>query len=96
MEERLLPDQDLNSTTMLSSDMLLILLIRLNIYRIFTFLGENQIYFECGEKISIFHECIAQVKMLIFSPLEMEYIWYSPKKVNFLILYSSENTGSTL
>ena len=29
--------------------------------------------------------------MLIFSPHEMKYIWYCPKKVNFLfILYSTE------
>ena len=29
--------------------------------------------------------------MLIFSPHEMKYIWYLPKKVNFLfILYSTE------
>ena len=29
--------------------------------------------------------------MLIFSPHEMKYIWYSPQKVNFLfILYSTE------
>ena len=43
------------------------------------------------EKISIFHECVARVKMLIFSPHEMKYIWYLPKKVNFLfILYSTE------
>ena len=56
------------------------------------FRGENQIYFiECGEKISIFYECAARVKMLIFSPHEMKYIWYLPKKkVNFLfILYST-------
>ena len=43
------------------------------------------------KKISIFHECVARVKMLIFSPHEMKYIWYLPKKVNFLfILYSTE------
>ena len=32
------------------------------------------------KKISIFHECVARVKMLIFSPHEMKYIWYLPKK----------------
>ena len=43
------------------------------------------------KKISIFHECVARVKILIFSPHEMKYIWYLPKKVNFLfILYSTE------
>ena len=43
------------------------------------------------KKISIFHECVAQVKMLIFSPHEMKYIWYLSIKVNFLfILYSTE------
>ena len=43
------------------------------------------------KKISIFHECVAQVKMMIFSPLEMKYIWYLLKKVNFLfILYITE------
>ena len=30
------------------------------------------------KKISIFHECVARVKMLIFSPHEMEYILYLP------------------
>ena len=41
------------------------------------------------KKISIFHECVARVKMLIFSTHEMKYIWYlTKKKVNFLfILY---------
>ena len=60
---------------------------------IYFFWGEYEIYFiECDEKISTFHECVARVKMLIFSPHEMEYIWYWPKKrVNFLfILYSAE------
>ena len=28
------------------------------------------------KKISIFHECVARVKMLIFSPQEMKYILY--------------------
>ena len=28
--------------------------------------------------ISIFHECVARVKMLIFSPHEMKYILYLP------------------
>ena len=43
------------------------------------------------KKISIFQECVARVKMLIFSPREMKYIWYLLKKVNFLlILYSTE------
>ena len=30
------------------------------------------------KKISIFHECVARVKMLIFSPNEMKYILYLP------------------
>ena len=30
------------------------------------------------KKISIFHECVARVKMLIFSPHEMKYILYLP------------------
>ena len=38
------------------------------------------------KKISIFYECAARVKMLIFSPQEMKYIWYFPKKVNFLFI----------
>ena len=43
------------------------------------------------KKISIFHERVARVKMLIFSPHEMKYFWYLPKKVKFLfILYSTE------
>ena len=32
------------------------------------------------KKISIFHECVARVKMLKFSPHEMKYIWYLSKK----------------
>ena len=41
--------------------------------------------------ISIFHECVAQVKMLIFSPHEMKNIWYLPKKSKFsFIFYSTE------
>ena len=35
------------------------------------------------KKISIFHECVARVKMLIFSPHEMKYIWYLPRKSKF-------------
>ena len=41
--------------------------------------------------ISILHECVARVKMLIFSPHEMKYICIHLKKVKFLfILYSTE------
>ena len=39
------------------------------------------------EKISIFHECVARVKMLIFSPHEMKYIWYLPKKSKFSLYF---------
>ena len=35
------------------------------------------------KKISIFYECVARVKMLIFSTHEMKYIWYLPKKSKF-------------
>ena len=35
------------------------------------------------KKISIFHECVARVKMLIFSPHEMKFIWYLPRKSKF-------------
>ena len=43
------------------------------------------------KKIRIFYECVARVKMLIFSPHELKYIWYLPKKVNFLFIsYSTE------
>ena len=35
------------------------------------------------KKISIFHECVARVKMLIFSPHEMKYIWYLSRKSKF-------------
>ena len=35
------------------------------------------------KKISIFHECVARVKMRIFSPHKRKYIWYLPKKSNF-------------
>ena len=53
---------------------------KMKIYRGYLlFSGVYQIYFiECSEKISIFHECVAQVKMLIFSPHEMKYILYLP------------------
>ena len=39
------------------------------------------------KKISIFHECVARVKMLIFSPHEMKYIWYLPKKKSKFSFY---------
>ena len=39
------------------------------------------------KKISIFHECVARVKMLIFSPQEMKYIWYLPKKSKFSLYF---------
>ena len=43
------------------------------------------------KKIRIFHECEARVKMLIFSPHEMKYIWYLPKKSIFsFYIYSTE------
>ena len=43
--------------------------------------GEYQIYFiESGEKISILHECVARMKMLILSPHKMKYIRCLPKK----------------
>ena len=35
------------------------------------------------KKICIFHECVARVKMLIFSTHEMKYIWYLSKKSKF-------------
>ena len=56
------------------------------------FCGEYQyISSSAVKRISIFHECVAQVKLLIFSPHEIKYIWYLPKKVNFpFILYSTE------
>ena len=40
---------------------------------------------ECGEKIGTFHECVATVKVLIFSPHEMKYIWYFLKKSKGLL-----------
>ena len=39
------------------------------------------------KKISIFHECVAGVKMLIVSPHEMKYIWYLPKKSKFSLYF---------
>ena len=39
------------------------------------------------KKISIFHECVARVKMLIFSPHSMKYIWYSPQKSKFSLYF---------
>ena len=46
------------------------------------------------KKISIFHECIAQVKMLIFSPHEMKYIWYLPKKGKFYFYFILNRTDA--
>ena len=49
------------------------------------------------KKISIFHECVARVKMLIFSPHEMKYIWYLPKKSKFSLYFIlNENTEITI
>ena len=44
------------------------------------FLGVNTKYISSSavKKISIFHECAASVKMLIFSPHEMKFILYLP------------------
>ena len=54
-------------------------------------LNTKYISSSAAKKISVFFECVARVKMLIFSPHEMKYIWYLPKKVNFLfILYSTQ------
>ena len=51
-------------------------------------------FIECDEKSAslFFTSAYARMKMLIFSPHEIKYIWYLPKTVNFLfILYSKEN-----
>ena len=40
------------------------------------------------KKINIFHECVARVKMLIFSPHEMKYIWYMPKKSKVSLFFT--------
>ena len=42
------------------------------------------------KKISIFYECVARVKMLIFSPHKMKYIWYLPKTSNFFSLFYTQ------
>ena len=49
------------------------------------FLGVNTKYISWSavKKSVFFHECAARVKMLIFSPNEMKYIWYSPPKNKF-------------
>ena len=39
------------------------------------------------KKISIFHECVARVKMLIFSPHEMKFIWYLSKESKFSLYF---------
>ena len=44
-------------------------------------------FIECGEKISIFHECVARVKMLIFSPHEMKFISYLLRKKSKFSFY---------
>ena len=38
----------------------------------------NYISSSAVKKISIFHECVARKKMLIFAPHEMKYILYLP------------------
>ena len=39
---------------------------------------------------SLHIQVVARVKMLIFSPYEMKYIWYLPKNANVIfILYST-------
>ena len=49
------------------------------------FFEVNTIYISSSavKKISIFHECEARVKMLIFSLHEMKYFWYLPRKSKF-------------
>ena len=47
-------------------------------------------FIECGEKISIFHECVARVKILIFLPHEMKYIGtIFDKKSKFSFYFNS-------
>ena len=48
------------------------------------------------KKISIFHECVARVKMLIFSPHEMKYFWYLPKKSKIFFLFYRLLNGNTV
>ena len=38
------------------------------------------------KKFSIFYECVARLKMLIFSPHEMKYIRYFQKKKSFYFI----------
>ena len=48
------------------------------------------------KKISIFQECAARVKMLIFPQHEMKYIWYLPEKSKFSFYFIlNGNTEST-
>ena len=58
------------------------------VYNIY-FFSANTKYISSSavKKISIFHECVARVKMLIFSPHEMKYIWYLPKKSKFSLYF---------
>ena len=58
----------------------------------FNFWGEYEMYFECGIKISIFHECAARVKNVMFSQNEMKYIWYLPKKSKFSFYFILNRT----
>ena len=53
-------------------------------------------FIECGEKFIIFHECVARVKLLIFSPHEMKFISYLLKKSKFSVYFIlNGNTEST-
>ena len=46
---------------------------------------------ECGEKSVFFHECNAQVKILIFSPHGMKYTLFGiHKKIFFLFILHKE------
>ena len=46
-------------------------------------------------KILVFHECVAQVKLLIFPTHEMKYFWYSEKNVNLLFIFSVKGNDLT-
>ena len=67
----------------------------MNTKRIFTFLRWiPNIFHQMCLNYQHFHECVARVKLKIFSIHEMKYFGINQKKVNFLlILYLSDNNG---
>ena len=66
-----------------------------HIYRGYLLFQVNTKYISSSAVKSIFHECVARVKKLIFSPHEMKYTLYLPLKSKFSYFYTNGNTEIT-